>query len=167
MKKIMIIVACLLLTCTAIMIADTAVNQAKVTYRNVTANFITGGSSTSLSGTTPAVLTNTDTSFAHFTVLYNSDLIIRDSIVRTSGYVRGTAKLQGSYDTVGGGKWFTVRGLTTTVVGAQDSVFSFVGTTSQVGVWYVQEFPFQFARLLHMTDTTEVVTTKVAVWGKS
>jgi len=166
MKKIMNLIAVMLCTVGATTIAQTKVSQAAKQYRNVTANYVTGGTTTSLSGQTPAIHTNTDTTFTYFFVQTASDLLIADSIVKTSGYVRGTGKLQGCSDTANGGKWFTVRGNTTTIAGACDSVFSFTGTTSAAGVWYVPRFPFSYGRIAHFTDTTEVVTPKVTVWGK-
>lgn len=132
-----------------------------LSYRDVAANLTTLGTPTA-KGTTPAVMTNTDTSIVLFTLAYNSDAVIRDSIVRTSGYSRGTAKLQGAFDTLG--RWYTIRGITNTpIFGASDSVFSWAGSTNFSGVFYVQKFPFAYGRVLHITDTTEVITPKVKV----
>lgn len=171
MKKgiILLLVAFAITVCA--FVPQLKVSSAVVFFKNVTANLPTNGSNTAtrngIVGGTPAINTNTDTSIAMWQCVYNSDIIIMDSIVKTSGYLRGTVKLQGCGDTANGGRWFTVRGLTTTVVGASDSVFTIpTGGTSCVANWYVQRFPYEYGRLLAMSDTTEVYTQKPVVRGK-
>ncbi|CAB4126488.1 hypothetical protein UFOVP74_42 [uncultured Caudovirales phage] len=165
MKKIIVlctIVAALFIT--AVAISQVERQTVPVSYRDIIGNLTTLGTPTASKGTTPAVHTNTDTSIVMFTLRYNSDVIIRDSIVRTSGYSRGTAKIQGAFDTLG--RWFTVRGIVNSpIYGASDSVYSWAGSTNFATVFYVQKFPFPYGRILHMTDTTEVITPKVQVTG--
>ena len=164
-RKIAMLLLCVSVLLTgAIVWAEAEKQDAKISYRDVAANLSTNGTRTASGGTTPTVMTNTDTALAIFELRFNSDAVIRDSIIKTSGYPRGSAKLQGTNDTLG--RWWTVRGVTNSpVYGATDSVYTWSGNTNFVGVWYIQKFPFRYGRILHQTDTTEVITTKVRVTG--
>lgn len=101
-------------------------------------------------------LTNSDTTYLRYRTIYAYDLQFEFTNTKISGYVRGTAKLEGTADSTNG-PWYTVRGRQTYCPGCADSTISLTNA-SITGRWIVPKAEFNYYRIKVITDTTQVST---------
>lgn len=107
--------------------------------------------------TTPDTLSAADTTYLYRASSGTFDFQIPLVWTKVSGYVRGTATLQGTYDTTGDyagtSKWFNMSGTTTYCTGCSSSTFS-LANASATTEWLLPKNEMNFYRIQCINDTS-------------